>query len=117
MILRDEVTVIEFNGGIPLRNSQIILPGEEAYLETVPARVDYRSTSDDATDHQARPWSQQQSLVVVLEWQQFRGQSLSPALHNIEWRGTRYAIRGEPLLRIRGNCEHHYSVEIGRTAG
>lgn len=113
MILTDEINVLE-SVSSSMTNGHVMTDDEiSASWYRVPARVDYRSTNDNDPDGRA-PWSQEQFLVCVMEWQEFRGQQLSPRRHNIEWRGVRYPLDGLPLVRMRGTEPHHYTVGLQR---
>lgn len=112
MILQDEVTVIETSSTVDLPNNQTIPDNEIANSWTVPARVDFRSTDDDQSSGGFSWGPQNQHLVAVLEYELFRNQELSPRRHNIIWRGKKYPLDGRPLLRMRGDDTHHYSVAL-----
>lgn len=114
MILRDRVTILE--GTPPLVSRYILKDSEVVWRTTVRARVDYRTTKDEAGNNPDgwSSWRESQNLVAILDYQKFHGLELSSRVHNIEWRGTRYSLDGPPLVQMRGDREHHLTVSLRR---
>ena len=108
MILRDRITLVRY--------SSSIVPGtvpdasKVVSRQTVAAHVTHRDV-EIAADDSRSPWTNRWSLTADIDPLPAEP---DPDFHMIEWRGRTYALAAYPLVKRRGDQDHHWILELTR---